>query len=102
MTNQDKITNSPSLLGDALQALEASLDALRQAVREALNSAGSKPQSNRDRLLTADKAAEMLAVSPDWLYRNAKKLPFTRKLGPKMLRFSNQGIAKWLETRKFN
>jgi predicted DNA-binding transcriptional regulator AlpA len=53
-----------------------------------------------ERLLTVEQAAEMLSMSPDWLYRHAKKLPFTRKLGPKMLRFSYQGILKWLATRK--
>jgi len=53
-----------------------------------------------DKLLTAEKAAEFLSVSPDWLYRHANKLPFTRKLGSKMLRFSSQGIQKYLATRK--
>jgi predicted DNA-binding transcriptional regulator AlpA len=55
-----------------------------------------------DRLLDAAEAAKVLSVSEDWLYRNAKKLPFTRKLGPKMLRFSYKGIVKWLESRKVN
>jgi len=53
-----------------------------------------------DRVLTAEQAGEILGTSPDWLYRHASKLPFTRKLGPKMLRFSCQGIQKWLATRK--
>jgi predicted DNA-binding transcriptional regulator AlpA len=53
-----------------------------------------------ERLLSAEQAAQLLSVSPDWIYRHAKKFPFTRKLGPKMLRFSYQGILKWLPTRK--
>jgi len=53
-----------------------------------------------DRLLTAEQAAEILSTSPDWLYRHANRLPFTRKLGPRMLRFSYQGIQKWLASRK--
>jgi len=53
-----------------------------------------------DRLLTAEDAAGVLSVSPDWLYRNAKTLPFARKIGGKMLRFSSQGMQKWLNTRK--
>jgi predicted DNA-binding transcriptional regulator AlpA len=48
------------------------------------------------------EAAKMLSMSTDWLYRHAKKLPFTRKLGPKMLRFSHQGILKWIATRKLS
>jgi len=53
-----------------------------------------------ERLLTADEAAQLLAVSPDWLYRNSRRLSFARKLAPKMLRFSYVGIVKWLATRK--
>jgi len=84
---------------DPLHALKAAIEPwlreiLHQEVVEAINGQGS------DRLLTAEEAAKVLSVSPDWLYRNAKRLPFTRKLGPKMLRFSSQGIQKYLATRK--
>jgi predicted DNA-binding transcriptional regulator AlpA len=96
MTNQANTTSGPSLLGEALS------DEIRRIIREEVNSAGTKPESNEERLLTADEAAEMLSVSPDWLYRHAKKLPFARKLAPKMLRFSHKGMTKWLETRKLN
>jgi len=58
-------------------------------------------QENEERWMDAKEAAKMLSVSEDWLYRN-KKLPFTRKLGPKMLRFCYKGIVKWLESRKVN
>ena len=52
-----------------------------------------------DRLLTAEQAAEILSTSPDWLYRHATQLPFTRKLAPRVLRFSYQGIQRYLATR---
>ena len=71
---------------------------LREIVREEIE-AVRNTQKEADRLLSAEEAAEMLSMSTDWLYRNARKLPFTRKLG-KMLRFSQQGIVKWLESRK--
>ena len=74
---------------------------LRELVREAIKAADTT-QHEIDRMLTAEEAAEILSMSTDWLYRNAKKLPFTRKLGPKMLRFSEQGIIKWLATRRVN
>lgn len=74
---------------------------LRELIRDAIRVATST-QQEADRMLTAEEAAEMLSMSTDWLYRNAKKLPFTRKLGHKMLRFSQQGIVKWLESRKVN
>jgi predicted DNA-binding transcriptional regulator AlpA len=58
--------------------------------------------SEEDRLLDAEEASRLLCVSSDWLYRHAKRLPFTRKLGPKMLRFSSHGIQKYLATRKMS
>lgn len=74
---------------------EAFLEMMRQAVREELRTL-IQDLREKDRLLTAQEGAEMLAVSPDWLYHNARKLPFTRRLGPKMLRFSQLGIEKWI------
>jgi predicted DNA-binding transcriptional regulator AlpA len=59
-------------------------------------------QENEERWMDAKEAAKVLSMSEDWLYRNAKKLPFTRKLGPKMLRFSYLGMVKWMETRKLS
>lgn len=88
-------TSPPTLLAEALAAILKPI--VKEAVREAMN--GHKDE---DRLLDAEEAASMLSVSPDWLYRNGRKLPFTRKLGPKMLRFSYQGIQKYLATRKIS
>jgi hypothetical protein len=51
-------------------------------------------------LLTAGEAAAMLRVSPRWLYRHARDLPFARKLSRKVLRFSRAGIARWLAGRR--
>jgi predicted DNA-binding transcriptional regulator AlpA len=83
-------------------SLEPFFDQIRQVVREEIRALNDETNRTEDRLLNADEAAEILNVSADWLYRNARKLPFTRKLGPKMLRFSYQGIIKWLATRKFS
>ena len=72
---------------------------LRQIVREEIGILKSEV-GDLDHLLGAGAAAKLLCVSEDWLYRNAKKLPFTRKLGPKMLRFSSLGIQKYLAIKK--
>jgi predicted DNA-binding transcriptional regulator AlpA len=53
-------------------------------------------------MLDIDEAAKLLSVSEDWLYHNLKKLPFARKLGPKMVRFSHAGIIRWLDAKKFS
>jgi hypothetical protein len=53
-----------------------------------------------DRLLTVEEAAAALQVSPRWLYRNAKNLPFARKLSRKVLRFSRAGMDRWTAARR--
>jgi len=72
---------------------------LRELVKQELQAAGHNGRGE-DRLLDAGEAAKLLSVSEGWLYHNAKNLPFTRKLGHKMLRFSYLGIQKYLATRK--
>ena len=83
---------------DTSPAFTLTVAQLREIVREEIRAARA-PEQEPDRLLSADEAATLLAVSEDWLYRHARKLPFTRKLGPKMLRFSFHGIRKYLATR---
>ena len=86
---------------DSTMLVTLTVAQLREIVREEIE-AVRNTQKEADRLLSAEEAAEMLSMSTDWLYRNARKLPFTRKVGHKMLRFSQQGIVKWLESRKPN
>lgn len=90
------------MMNEANNALAEALTAIlkpivREAVQEAING-----HRDEDRLLDAEEASRLLCVSPDWLYRHAKRLPFSRKLGPRMLRFSYQGIQKYLATRKIS
>ena len=75
---------------------EPLIEAIAEAVMKKLASQNGHRESkeSEDRLLDAGEAAMVLSVSEDWLYRNARKLPFTRKLGPKMLRFSQRGIRQ--------
>ena len=86
------------VVSDTSQTLELALEGLlRRIIREEI---GTLKTETTDQLLPAEEAAKVLAVSEDWLYRNAKRLPFTRKLGPKMLRFSSLGIQKYLAIKK--
>jgi len=86
-------SKSLNLLDEALAAILKPI--VKEAVKEAMNG-----HHEGDRLLDAEEAAKILSVSPDWFYRHHKKLPFTRKLAPRVLRFSYQGIQKYLATRK--
>jgi excisionase family DNA binding protein len=54
-------------------------------------------QDEGDHLLTVDEAAARLKCSSDWLYRRAKRLPFTVRVG-RNLRFSERGIEEAIRT----
>ena len=86
-TNAD---TSHSVLENALSEL------LRQAVRAEVQEI-LKLTRHEDRLLTIDQVAQRLSVSKDWVYRNGRRLTFTKKLGPKLVRFSEAGLQKWLK-----
>jgi Helix-turn-helix domain len=52
-----------------------------------------------DGLVNADKAAEYLAVSKAWLYKNSDRLPFAKKVGGAR-RFDRRGMRRWLESER--
>jgi hypothetical protein len=102
-------------LGDLLRALledpsklavltpvqqQALIAGLCAAVDSPTRPAADAPASGNEDLLTVDEAAAVLRVSPRWLYRHAKNLPFARKLSRKVLRFSRSGIVRWLATKR--
>ncbi|MEE8076636.1 MAG: helix-turn-helix domain-containing protein [Candidatus Binatia bacterium] len=96
------MSESNNTITDTSPSVTLTVGQLRDMMREEIQEALSQNSHTEECLLTAEAAAGMLSVSPDWIYRNAKKLPFTRKIGPKMLRFSQQGLLKWLTTRKLS
>ncbi len=65
------------------------------------NVKGNGPmEPEKENLLTAEQAAPILGVTPRWLYRRSKKLPFARHLSRKVLRFSETGLRKWLAAKR--
>jgi predicted DNA-binding transcriptional regulator AlpA len=52
-----------------------------------------------DRLLDVQAAAAKLGTSRDWLYRQARNLPFTVRLGSR-LRFSERGMERYIRQRE--
>jgi hypothetical protein len=50
-----------------------------------------------DKLLGVAEAAERLGMSQDYLYRNSRSLPFTRRVAGRV-KFSSQGIEKYIRT----
>lgn len=90
----------PSALPEVIAEL-ASLQAhaVARLVAERLRRP-SLPNDRDDRLLSIHEAAGLLGVSRFWIYRNAKWLPFARRIGPRALRFSSKGIARYLDQRR--
>jgi excisionase family DNA binding protein len=76
----------PRLLGE--------LEEIRATALARLASPTHEPQSP-DSLLAVDEAAIRLGVSPHYLYRNHRRLPFTRRMG-RSLRFSSSGIEQYI------
>lgn len=106
-----ELAADPDRLGDLpeedLPEVLAACERLRARVWMRLNrppepsTNGERPESPEgDRMLTVEDVADRLSVSPDWLYRRSDSLPFVRKLSDRTLRFSEQGLNRWLGTRK--
>lgn len=91
---------------EELAELLAELEALRARAwarlsrPDAPTGNGTPTTPASDRMLDVEEAAELLAVEPRWLYDRADDLPFTRRLAPRTLRFSERALYRWLETRR--
>ncbi len=92
--------SEPAKNADSRMLVQLSVDDLRAIVAEAIR-AEAKALPKEDKLLTVEQVCEILNVEKEWIYHNAKKLPFVRKLGG-MLRFSSNGLQRYIETRKFS
>ncbi len=99
------LLRDPSRVGDIPPAMIPpvlyQLSALQGALAARLISAahlhdGQKETRPSDRLLTPAETAAKLGLSKDWLYRNARKLPFTVRVSWRNVRFSEQGIERYI------
>ncbi len=72
----------------------------RGIIRQEIQAVRQNGHQGGDHLLDVESASKLLSVDESWLYRHQKKLPFTRKLAPRVLRFSYQGIQEYLASRK--
>ena len=85
--------------GETMDVL-ARIVALQPILIGRLASLGSdKKEIKSDTLLNVEEASERMGMSTDWLYRHAKELPFTKRIGPRQLRFSEAGIEKYIKNR---
>lgn len=82
----------------------AELEELRAATWARLLVAAANGQDHpgvkkADELVDVQEAAHRLQVSPDYLYRHSKQLPFTVRIG-RRVRFSARGIERYIERRQ--
>ncbi|MGA8643870.1 hypothetical protein [Candidatus Binatus sp.] len=65
-----------------------------------LNAPAERHESEDVNWLSVDQAAAKLGRSPRWFYRNAKRLPFVKRLSRKVLLVSEQGMVRWIAVQR--
>jgi predicted DNA-binding transcriptional regulator AlpA len=94
-----------SLVTEALSELVQLVPVLTAILTDVRSEAPQKAptehsEASDDRALSAAEAAAMIGVSPQWLYRHTRTLPFVRKLSRKKTVYSEAGIRRWLAMRR--
>ncbi|HVA80595.1 MAG TPA: hypothetical protein VNF29_06695 [Candidatus Binataceae bacterium] len=94
----DELAANPALAAALSAADRSRLLARAASALAALSAVDAQavPQSGGDRLLTADQAAEVLAVPRGWLYRRGKRLGLTAELSSGTLRYSSTAIEAFI------
>jgi predicted DNA-binding transcriptional regulator AlpA len=106
----DMVARVASMATERLPALLVEVAALQgrlAAVSNALSArlladaaVGSPPRPGGfEHLLDVQEAAARLGMSTDWLYRHARQLPFTRRVGRRAVKFDPEGLTRWVAHR---
>lgn len=85
----------PALAAELSRALATALSRIVAATPATI----AAEAEDEGRLLTIEEAAARLSVPKTWLYRHARTLPFTKKLGRRTLRFDPKGLDRWAASR---
>ncbi|HEY3351175.1 MAG TPA: helix-turn-helix domain-containing protein [Thermoanaerobaculia bacterium] len=88
-----------SLGAEGLVEALGEAEKLKARLSARLFAEGAPHPVQEDRLLTVEEAAARLAISTDTLYRKAREMPFTVRIGGNV-RFSAQGLSRYLATRQ--
>jgi hypothetical protein len=104
----DQLARDPSaavgLPPAALAALHMQATAVLSAIGLAWASTGQGDQQapvdkSDNRMLTIDEASARLRKGRQWLYRNAARLPFVRRISRKSLLVSEAGLNAYLAAK---
>ncbi len=88
---------------DQIPAAIAQLAAAQSSLAARLMMAPARPAGRQDeetKWLSVEEAAAKVGRSPRWFYRNAKRLPFLKRLSRKVLLVSEAGMMRWLASQK--
>jgi hypothetical protein len=86
---------------EALSALMQRCAAVMTALAKAHSSQATVQHAAPiDRTLSADEIAEALGRNRRWVFRNACKLPFVRRISRKCVVGSESGLRRWREAQK--
>jgi hypothetical protein len=105
----DRLARDPSaaigLPPLVLASLQAQIAAAQGAIAAAMasaptQSAGLRAVEAADRTLDANQIATELGHTRRWVFRNAGKLPFVRRVSRKSLVGSEAGLRRWRESQK--
>lgn len=95
---QSVLNSLPFMQREKLPELLGELEVIRASAVMRLSTAPVVPDRH-DSLLSVEQAAERLNVSTDYLYRNSRSLPFTRREGRKLL-FSSLAIDAYISKKR--
>ncbi len=88
-----------ALQGRTAAVLTALAAAALAATETAQEARASRPAAG-DRTLNADEIAAELGQTRRWVFRNARKLPFVRRISRKALAGSEAGLRRWRDSQK--
>jgi predicted DNA-binding transcriptional regulator AlpA len=91
----------PALVAE-LASEQAALSAFQGVLtaRLLLTPADRTSDGTGDRLLTSDEVAKMLGVTKRWVQRRARRLPFSRRISVRSVRYSEAGLKRWMAHRQ--
>ena len=69
---------------------------LREIIGQEIHAIG-RNGLEADEWVDIETAAKLMGVSVEWIYHNARNLPFASKIGRRLLRFSRNGLQRQTE-----
>jgi excisionase family DNA binding protein len=87
------------LAADEIPRFLGELEHIRAVAWSRLTTPSTVTPQVPDELLSVEAAAERLGVSTDYLYRHNGQLPFSRRMGRKLL-FSSAGIDAFIRQKR--